>query len=155
MSLDAIAGTYANHTLRLTTRQTFQFHWIVKEAIEPTSRPIASSPRSGLPIPITLTRGTNDPTRSLEGWVLGIARKRAIDHLRRDSGANIFVNWRALEGAGIDKSARLGDLVAEADAGHVDAIALDAQEIDMRGRTQQSILQVLTESVVDGKGHYE
>jgi RNA polymerase sigma factor, sigma-70 family len=23
-----------------------------------------------------------DPTRSLEGWVLGIARKRAIDHLR-------------------------------------------------------------------------
>src|SRR5207344_2183626 len=26
-----------------------------------------------------------DPTRSLEAWVLGIARKRAIDHLRRAS----------------------------------------------------------------------
>jgi RNA polymerase sigma factor (sigma-70 family) len=28
-------------------------------------------------------RGRYDPTRSLEAWVLGIARKRAIDRLRR------------------------------------------------------------------------
>lgn len=28
-------------------------------------------------------QGRYDPQRSLEGWVLGIARKRAIDHLRR------------------------------------------------------------------------
>jgi len=30
LGLDAIAGTYANHTLRLTTRQTFQFHGVIK-----------------------------------------------------------------------------------------------------------------------------
>jgi RNA polymerase sigma factor (sigma-70 family) len=29
------------------------------------------------------SRARYDPARSLEGWVLGIARKRAIDHLRR------------------------------------------------------------------------
>jgi RNA polymerase sigma-70 factor (ECF subfamily) len=29
------------------------------------------------------SRERYDPSRSLEGWVLGIARKRAIDHLRR------------------------------------------------------------------------
>jgi RNA polymerase sigma-70 factor (ECF subfamily) len=29
------------------------------------------------------SRDRYDPARSLEGWVLGIARKRAIDHLRR------------------------------------------------------------------------
>jgi len=28
-------------------------------------------------------RGSYDPDRSLRGWVLGIARKRAIDHLRK------------------------------------------------------------------------
>jgi len=30
LALDAIAGTYANSTLRITTRETFQFHCIVK-----------------------------------------------------------------------------------------------------------------------------
>ena len=30
LQLDAIAGTYANHTLRLTTRQTFQMHGVLK-----------------------------------------------------------------------------------------------------------------------------
>ena len=30
LGLDALAGTYANHTLRLTTRQTFQFHGVIK-----------------------------------------------------------------------------------------------------------------------------
>lgn len=32
-----------------------------------------------------------DPTLSLRGWVLGIARKRAIDHLRRDKGAVVSI----------------------------------------------------------------
>ena len=30
LALDALAGTYANHTLKLTTRQAFQFHGVLK-----------------------------------------------------------------------------------------------------------------------------
>ena len=37
----------------------------------------------------------------------------------------------------------------------LDAVALDAQQIDMRSRTQQPILQVLAESVVDGQRDHE
>ncbi len=36
LQLDAIAGTYANHTLRLTTRQTFQFHGVIKSNMKRT-----------------------------------------------------------------------------------------------------------------------
>ena len=36
LALDAIAGTYANHTLRLTTRQTFQFHGVIKSNMKRT-----------------------------------------------------------------------------------------------------------------------
>lgn len=38
--LDAIAGTYANQTLRLTTRQTFQFHGIIKSNMRRTMQAI-------------------------------------------------------------------------------------------------------------------
>ena len=36
IALDDIAGTYANHTLRLTTRQTFQFHGVLKSNMKRT-----------------------------------------------------------------------------------------------------------------------
>jgi sulfite reductase (NADPH) hemoprotein beta-component len=34
--LDELARAHGGNTLRLTTRQTFQFHWVLKEAIKPT-----------------------------------------------------------------------------------------------------------------------
>ena len=40
LQLDAIAGTYANHSLRLTTRQTFQFHGIIKSNMRRTMQAI-------------------------------------------------------------------------------------------------------------------
>jgi sulfite reductase (NADPH) hemoprotein beta-component len=40
LQLDAIAGTYANHTLRLTTRQTFQFHGVIKSNMKRTMQAI-------------------------------------------------------------------------------------------------------------------
>ncbi|MEP7041736.1 MAG: assimilatory sulfite reductase (NADPH) hemoprotein subunit [Dokdonella sp.] len=40
LQLDAIATTYANHTLRLTTRQAFQFHGIVKRELQTTMQAI-------------------------------------------------------------------------------------------------------------------
>lgn len=43
LKLDAIATTYANHTLRLTTRQAFQFHGIVKRELRATMQSINAS----------------------------------------------------------------------------------------------------------------
>ena len=40
LKLDAIARNYANGTLRLTTRQAFQFHGIIKRELKPTLRAI-------------------------------------------------------------------------------------------------------------------
>lgn len=43
LALDAIATRYANHTLRLTTRQAFQFHGVVKHALKTTIQAINRS----------------------------------------------------------------------------------------------------------------
>jgi sulfite reductase (NADPH) hemoprotein beta-component len=43
LALDAIAGTYANHTLRLTTRQAFQFHGVIKSNMKRTMQAINAS----------------------------------------------------------------------------------------------------------------
>ncbi len=40
LQLDAIARTYANGTLRLTTRQTFQFHGVIKTELKTTMQAI-------------------------------------------------------------------------------------------------------------------
>ena len=40
LKLDAIATAYANHTLRLTTRQAFQFHGVVKRELQTTMQAI-------------------------------------------------------------------------------------------------------------------
>ncbi|MFL6844466.1 MAG: assimilatory sulfite reductase (NADPH) hemoprotein subunit [Allosphingosinicella sp.] len=36
LKVDALARAHGGDTIRLTTRQTFQFHWVVKEDIKPT-----------------------------------------------------------------------------------------------------------------------
>ncbi len=43
LALDAIAGTYANGTLRLTTRQAFQFHGVIKSNMKRTMQAINAS----------------------------------------------------------------------------------------------------------------
>ncbi len=40
LALDSLATTHANHTLRLTTRQAFQFHGVLKKNLKPTIRGI-------------------------------------------------------------------------------------------------------------------
>ena len=40
LKLDAIATTYANHSLRITTRQTFQFHGVIKRELKTTMQAI-------------------------------------------------------------------------------------------------------------------
>ena len=43
LALDAIATRYANHTLRLTTRQAFQFHGVIKHELKATIQAINRS----------------------------------------------------------------------------------------------------------------
>src|SRR5919205_1096968 len=40
LQLDRIAREYANHTLRLTTRQTFQYHGVIKSNLKRTMQAI-------------------------------------------------------------------------------------------------------------------
>ena len=40
LKLDAIATTFANHSLRITTRQTFQFHGVIKRELKATMQAI-------------------------------------------------------------------------------------------------------------------
>jgi sulfite reductase (NADPH) hemoprotein beta-component len=43
LALDAIATKFANHTLRLTTRQAFQFHGVIKRELKQTLQAINAS----------------------------------------------------------------------------------------------------------------
>ncbi len=43
LELDALARRYANHSLRLTTRQAFQFHGVIKRDLKPTIAAINKS----------------------------------------------------------------------------------------------------------------
>ena len=43
LTMDAIAGEFANETIRLTTRQAFQFHGVLKNDLKPTIRRINES----------------------------------------------------------------------------------------------------------------
>lgn len=43
LAMDAIADTYANHTIRLTTRQAFQFHGVIKTNLKTTMKSINDS----------------------------------------------------------------------------------------------------------------
>ena len=43
LKLDAIATTWANHSLRVTTRQTFQFHGVVKRELKATMQAIQAA----------------------------------------------------------------------------------------------------------------
>ncbi|MDZ7827947.1 MAG: assimilatory sulfite reductase (NADPH) hemoprotein subunit [Halofilum sp. (in: g-proteobacteria)] len=43
IALDDIARTYANHTLRMTTRQTFQYHGVIKRDLKTTMQAINAS----------------------------------------------------------------------------------------------------------------
>ncbi len=40
LQMDAICGTYGNETMKLTTRQTFQFHGVIKGKLRPAMRAI-------------------------------------------------------------------------------------------------------------------
>ena len=63
LKLDSIATTHANHSLRVTTRQTFQFHGVIKRELKATMQAIQKDP-SLIPLmmsPFALTPGFQGP----------------------------------------------------------------------------------------------
>jgi sulfite reductase (NADPH) hemoprotein beta-component len=90
LQLDAIAGTYANHSLRLTTRQTFQFHGVIKSNMKRTMQAINAAVLDTLAACGDVNRNvlaTGNPNLSK---VHAAAHKLAVDiseHLLPKTGA--------------------------------------------------------------------
>ena len=90
LQLDAIAGTYANHALRLTTRQTFQFHGVIKTNMKRTMQAINAAVLDTLAACGDVNRNvlaTGNPNLSK---VHAAAHKLAVDiseHLLPKTGA--------------------------------------------------------------------
>ena len=90
LAFDAIAHDYANGTLRLTTRQTFQLHGIVKRALKPTIAAINRALLDTLAACGDVNRNVMSTTlpaaRALHAEALDVAR-RISEHLLPKSGA--------------------------------------------------------------------
>lgn len=90
LALDAIAGTYANHTLRLTTRQTFQFHGVIKSNMKRTMRAINAALLDTLAACGDVNRNVLATGNPYMSKVHAAAHKLAVDvseHLLPQTGA--------------------------------------------------------------------
>ncbi len=90
LALDAIAGTYANHTLRLTTRQTFQFHGVIKSNMKRTMRAINAALLDTLAACGDVNRNVLATGNPYLSKVHAAAHKLAVDvseHLLPQTGA--------------------------------------------------------------------
>jgi sulfite reductase (NADPH) hemoprotein beta-component len=90
LALDAIAGTYANHTLRLTTRQTFQFHGVIKSNMKRTMQAINAALLDTLAACGDVNRNVLATGNPYLSKVHAAAHKLAVDvseHLLPQTGA--------------------------------------------------------------------
>ncbi len=90
LQLDAIAGTYANHSLRLTTRQTFQFHGVIKTNMKRTMQAINAAVLDTLAACGDVNRNVLATGNPYLSKVHAAAHKLAVDvseHLLPKTGA--------------------------------------------------------------------
>jgi len=90
LQLDAIAGTYANHSLRLTTRQTFQFHGVIKSNMKRTMQAINAAVLDTLAACGDVNRNVLAASNPYLSKVHAAAHKLAVDiseHLLPKTGA--------------------------------------------------------------------
>jgi sulfite reductase (NADPH) hemoprotein beta-component len=90
IQLDDIAGTYANHTLRLTTRATFQFHGIIKSNLRRTMQAINAACLDTLAACGDVNRNVMSAANPFLSKAHGAAyalAKKASDHLLPKTGA--------------------------------------------------------------------
>ena len=95
LALDEIASTHANGTLRLTTRQSIQFHGILKSNLRQSLQDMNAALIS------TLESGGREPTSSLarpKAPALRSAARRCQPRTRAASNAaTMWVEWRAAQ----------------------------------------------------------
>lgn len=90
LKLDALARAHGGQTLRLTTRQTFQFHWVLKHDLKPTIMGLHDVLLDTIAACGDDTRGVmcavNPASTALHKQVYDLAR-HASDHATWKSGA--------------------------------------------------------------------
>lgn len=83
LKIDELARAYGRDTLRLTTRQTFQFHWVLKDDLRPTIQGLHDALLDTIAACGDVSRGVmcsiNPQLSSIHAQVYDIAR-RASDH---------------------------------------------------------------------------
>ena len=90
LALDRIAGDYANGTLRLTTRQTFQFHGVIKGNLKRTMQAI----NAALLDTIAACGDVNRNVISAANPHCSAAHRAAYDLARDISAAPLAAHWR-------------------------------------------------------------
>ncbi|WP_372018463.1 assimilatory sulfite reductase (NADPH) hemoprotein subunit [Pseudoxanthomonas sp. 10H] len=87
LKLDAIATTHANHSLRVTTRQTFQFHGVIKRELKATMQAIHAAALDTISACGDVNRnvlGASNPLQSrLHAEVHEWARRLSLEFLPR------------------------------------------------------------------------
>src|SRR5258708_19919589 len=61
LKIDELAQSHGGNTLRLTTRQTFQFHWGIKEDVRPVIQGLHDTPPAPLPPPPPTSPAATSP----------------------------------------------------------------------------------------------
>jgi RNA polymerase sigma factor (sigma-70 family) len=84
-----------------------------------------------------------DPNRSLRGWVLGIARKRAIDHLRKRR--DVVVPLNSMRDIAGDDGREVAERLAWADEVRT---ALDQLSAEQRGVIELAYFEQYTQSEI-------
>ncbi|MGZ8417464.1 MAG: NADPH-dependent assimilatory sulfite reductase hemoprotein subunit [Rhodoplanes sp.] len=84
LKIDELARAYGGQTLRLTTRQTFQFHWVLKDRLRATIQGLHEALLDTIAACGDDTRGvmcTADPRQSARHAEVAALAKRVSDHV--------------------------------------------------------------------------
>ncbi len=103
LAIDAIARTHANDSLRLTTRQTFQFHGIAKGALKPTMAALNAALMDTIATCGDVNRNvlaSANPVESPAHYAVAECAKRLSEHLLPKTRAyhEIFLDGEKLAG---------------------------------------------------------
>ena len=114
LKLDAIATTWANHSLRVTTRQTFQFHGVVKRDLKATMQAINAAALDTVSACGDVNRnvlGASNPLESrLHAQVHEWARRLSVEFLPKTRAYHeIWLDQEKLADSGVEEDPVYGN----------------------------------------------